>query len=371
MGKTADVIVVGAGVVGCSVAYHLAEKGVKRVVILERGDIGGEASGAAAGMLAPQCEAAGPGPFLDFCLAARQYYERLAPNLKELTRIDIEYLRWGILYLLDEEGDEAAEGRYRWQKELGLAVERLTPEEVGKLEPGLTKEIAGALFFPGDHHVNNTELLRALAQGAQALGVRIVEGCPVRGFLYEGDGVAGVRTPDEIYTAAHIILCAGAWSGQLGALLGRRIPVEPARGQILYAELAEPPLRHPVWGRGGYLVPRLNGGLIVGSNVEYVGFEKNVTLGGIHSFSALALTLLPGLSEQPFTRAWAGLRPHSRDGLPLIGPVADLDGVYIATGHFRNGILLGPLTGRLLAEMVLSERPSFSLEAFAPQRLGL
>ncbi len=371
MGKTADVIVVGAGVVGCSVAYHLAEKGVKRVVILERGDIGGEASGAAAGMLAPQCEAAGPGPFLDFCLAARQYYERLAPNLKELTRIDIEYLRWGILYLLDEEGDEAAEGRYRWQKELGLAVERLTPEEVGKLEPGLTKEIAGALFFPGDHHVNNTELLRALAQGAQALGVRIVEGCPVRGFLYEGDGVAGVRTPDEIYTAAHIILCAGAWSGQLGALLGRRIPVEPARGQILYVELTEPPLRHPVWGKGGYLVPRLNGGLIVGSNVEYVGFEKTVTLGGIHSFSTLALALLPGLVEQPFSRAWAGLRPHSKDGLPLIGPLAGLDGLFIATGHFRNGILLGPLTGRLLAEMILGDPPSFSLEAFAPQRLGL
>jgi len=138
MAETADVIVVGAGVVGCSVAYHLAQKGVS-VLVLDRGGVGGEASGAAAGMLAPQCEAAGPGPFLDFCLAARQHYEGLAPKLQELTRIDIEYLRWGILYLLDEEGDEAAEGRYRWQKELGLEVERLTADEVGKLEPGLTK----------------------------------------------------------------------------------------------------------------------------------------------------------------------------------------------------------------------------------------
>ena len=371
MAKTADVIIVGAGVIGCSVAYHLALKGMRKVVVLDRGDIGGEASGAAAGMLAPQCEAAGPGPFLEFCLAARQYYERLGPMLKDLTHIDIEYLSWGILYLLDEEGDEAAEGRYRWQKELGLAVERLTPEEVGQLEPGLTKKVAGALFFPGDHHVNNPELVRALAQAARAMGVGILQGSPVTGFVYEGDRVAGVRTPLEIYTAAQVVLCTGAWSGQVGALLGRRIPVEPARGQILYAELGEPPLRHPVWGKGGYLVPRLNGGLIVGSNVEYVGFEKTVTLGGINFFSALTLSLLPGLAEQPFTRAWAGFRPHAKDGLPIIGPLQGLDGLYIATGHFRNGILLGPLTGRLVAEMILGEPLSFSLDAFNPSRFGL
>jgi glycine oxidase len=322
-------------------------------------------------MLAPQCEAAGPGPFLDFCLAARQYYEGLAPELKDLTQIDIEYLKWGILYLLDEEGDEAAEGRFRWQKKLGLAVERLTADEVGKLEPGLTKEIAGALFFPGDHHVNNSELTRALAQAARTLGVEVFEESPVTGFVYEEDRVAGVRTPQEIYTAGHIVLCAGAWSGQLGTPLGRRIPVEPARGQMLCAELAEPPLRHPVWGRGGYLVPRLNGGLIVGSTVEYVGFEKTVTLDGVRHLSELTLTLLPGLAQQPFARAWTGFRPHAKDGLPLIGPLVGLDGLSIATGHFRNGILLGPLTGLLVAEMILDEPPSFSLDAFSPRRFGL
>lgn len=371
MAKAADVLIVGAGVVGCSAAYHLARMGVKGILVLERGEIGGEASGAAAGMLAPQCEATGPGPFLDFCLAARRYYERLAPELKDATRIDIEYLDWGILYLLDEEGDEAAEGRCRWQTALGLPVERLTGEEVWKLEPGLTRQIGGALLFPGDHHVNNSELIRALAQAARALGVRILEGCPVKGLVYEGDRVAGVRTSDEIYVAGRTVLCAGAWSGQLGTIVGRRIPVEPARGQILYAELPEPPLRHPVWGKGGYLVPRLNGGLIVGSTVEYVGFDKAVTLEGVRGLSALALTLLPGLAASPFVRAWAGLRPHSEDGLPIIGPLADLDGLFIGTGHFRNGILLGPLTGRLVSEIVLGEPPSFPLEAFSPKRFGL
>lgn len=371
MAKTADVIVVGAGIVGCAVAYHLAHKGVKGVVVLDRGAVGGEASGAAAGMLAPQCEAAGPGPFLDFCLTARNYYEQIAPELKDLTRIDIEYLRWGILYLLDEEGDEAAEGRFRWQKELGLEVEMLTPDEVVKLEPGLTKEIGGALFFPGDHHVNNPELTRALAEAARALGARIVEGTPVTGFVYEADRVAGVRTSQDIYTAAHVVLCAGAWSGQLGAPLARRIPVEPARGQMLCATLPEPPLRHPVWGKGGYLVPRLNGELIVGSTVEYVGFEKTVTLDGVRRLSELTVALLPGLAHQPFTRAWAGFRPHAKDGLPLIGSLEGLDGLSIATGHFRNGILLGPFTGRVVAEMILGEPLSFSLDAFSPRRFGL
>jgi glycine oxidase len=369
--KAADVLVVGAGVVGCSVAYHLARMGLKGVLVLDRGEVGGEATGAAAGMLAPQCEAPGPGPFLDFCLAARRYYERLAPELKDLTRIDIEYLDWGILYLLDEEGDEAAEGRCRWQTELGLPVERLTREEVWKLEPGLTRQIGGALLFPGDHHVNNGELIRALAQAARSLGVRILEGCPVKGFVSEADRVAGVRTSDEIYIAPRTVLCAGAWSGQLGALLGRRIPVEPARGQLLAGEVPELPLRHPVWGKGGYLVPRLNGSVIVGSTVEYVGFDRTVTLEGIRRLSELALTLLSGLGASPFARAWAGLRPHSKDGLPVIGPLTDLDGLSIATGHFRNGILLGPLTGRLVAEMILEEPSSFPLDAFSPKRLGL
>ena len=371
MAKTADVIVVGAGVVGCSVAYHLALKGVKGVTVLDRGTIGCEASTAAAGMLAPQCEAPGPGPFLDFCLAARRYYEQLAPELKEIARTDIEYLDCGIIYLLDDARDEAAEGRYRWQRDLGLKVERLSQDEVPKLEPGLTKEIKGALFFPGDHRVNNLELTRALAEAARILGVQIIEGTPVTGFLYEGDRVVGVRTPEAMYTGRRIVLCTGAWSAQLGALLVRRIPVEPVRGQIIYAELMGPPLLHPVWGKGGYLVPRLRGGLIVGSTVEYAGFDKTVTLDGVHRLSGLALALLPGLAGQPFTRAWAGLRPRARDGLPLIGPLQGLDRLYIATGHFRNGILLGPLTGRLVAEMIVGEPVSFPLDAFSPGRFGL
>lgn len=189
MARVTEVIIIGAGVVGCSVAYHLARAGMKKVIVLERGKVGGEASGEAVGILAAQGEAQGPGPFLDLCLAGRAAFAPLAEEIKGLTGIDIEYLRWGTLYL--GEGGEA-DARDEWQKRRGLRVERLTPEEVWKLEPALKKGIQGALFFPDDHHVHNGELVRALAQAARTFGIRVLEGCPVVGFLKEGRRVSRI-----------------------------------------------------------------------------------------------------------------------------------------------------------------------------------
>ena len=370
MAKVAEVIVIGGGVVGCSVAYHLARANVKGILVVEKGRIGGEASWAAAGMLAPQCEAPGPGPFLDLCLVGRAFYESFALELRDLTGIDIEYLPWGILSIIEKEGEEEAEAREMWQKKMGLRVEKLKPEEVAKLEPGLKREIAGALFFPDDHHVNNREMMRALAQASRSLGVEFCEESPVQGFVFDEDRVRGVKTPQGVLLGEKIVIAAGCWSGELYAFLERRLPVKPARGQIVYTELQELPLRHVVWGREGYLVPRLNGGLLIGSTVEFVGFDKQVTLEGVRRLTAMALDLLPGLAEKPLVSVWAGLRPHSQDGLPFIGPVPDLDGVFVATGHFRNGILLGPITGKLVAELLLQKAPSFPLEAFSPARFG-
>lgn len=365
MARSAEVIIIGAGVVGCSVAYHLARAGVKKVVVFERGKVGGEASGEAAGMLAAQCEAHAPGPFLDLCLAGRAAFDPLAEELKDLTGIDIEYLRWGTLYLV-EEGE--AEARYEWQKRRGLRVEKLAPEEVWKLEPGLKKDIPGALYFPDDHHVHNGELTQALAQAAQVLGVEVREGCPVLGFLRNRRKVTGVRTPEGVVLGETVVLCAGPWSGELGACLGRPIPVGPAKGQLIASELPSLPLRHIVYTKEGYLVPRLRGELITGSTVEFVGFDKRVTFAGLKKLVELALDLLPGLKEQLVARAWAGLRPYTPDALPIIGPLPELKGVFVATGHFRNGILLGPITGRLIRELILGEALSLPLETFSPTR---
>lgn len=368
MAKVREVIIIGGGIVGCSIAYHLAKAHVKGILVVEKGRIGGEASWAAAGMLAPQCEAPGPGPFLDLCLAGRAFYESLAFELKDLTGIDIEYLPWGILSIIEKGGEEEAEARERWQKQRGLRVEKLKPEEVAKLEPSLKKDIAGALFFPDDHHVNNRELIQALVQASRSRGVEFLEESPVQGFVFDLDRVRGVKTPQGVFVGEKMVIAAGCWSGELYALLQRRLPVKPARGQIVYTELQEPPLRHVVWGREVYLVPRLNGGLLIGSTVEFVGFEKQVTLEGVRRLTAMALDLLPGLAQNPLVSVWAGLRPWSQDGLPFIGPVPDVEGVFIATGHFRNGILLGPITGKLVAELLLQKTPSFPLEAFSPAR---
>ncbi|MFN3476527.1 MAG: NAD(P)/FAD-dependent oxidoreductase, partial [Candidatus Methylomirabilales bacterium] len=175
-------------------------------------------------------------------------------------------------------------------------------------------------------------------------------------------------TPEGVVLGETVVLCAGPWSGELGALLGRPIPVGPAKGQLIASELPSLPLHHVVYTKEGYLVPRLRGELIAGSTVEFVGFDKRVTFAGLKKLVELTLDLLPGLKEQPFARAWAGLRPYAPDALPIIGPIPGLEGVFVATGHFRNGILLGPITGRLIRELILGEALSLPLEAFSPTR---
>jgi len=366
--RTADVIIIGGGVIGCSIAYYLARSGTTRIVVLERGKVGSEASWASAGMLAPQAEGPGPGPFLDLCLKGKELFRPLSEELKERAGIDIEYLTWGVLSLIEEGGEEEAEARRAWQAKLGLRVERLSPKEVKGLEPGVKQGIAGALFFPDDHHVDNRELVRALSEACRSSGVTFLEGTPAVGFILDNEAVQGVTTPKGVILGKVVVLAAGCWSAELLAPLGRRLPVKPARGQIVYTELPNLPLRHVVWGREGYIVPRLNGGLLIGSTVEFVGFDKGVTLEGVRRLTAMAVDLVPGLSDRPFITAWAGLRPHSPDALPLIGPLPGIEGLLVATGHFRNGILLGPLTGKLMAELIVEGKPSFPLEAFSPAR---
>ncbi|MDR5694187.1 MAG: glycine oxidase ThiO [Armatimonadota bacterium] len=368
MARTADAVIVGGGVIGCVCAYHLVCAGVRRVVVLERGEVGGEASGASAGMLVPQSEASGPGPFLDLGLFSRSLFPRLRDELRERAGVDIEYLPWGTLLIFEEGEEEAALGRQSWQKSLGLRAEVLPREEVLRLEPALRGDIGGALFLPDDHHLNNVELVRALATAARSLGATILEHTPALELLVEGDRVIGVRTPEDSFLCGTVILANGCWTPELTRPLGRPLPVQPARGQIVYTELPHFLLHHVVWGKGGYLVPRLNGGILAGSTVEFVGMDKRVTLEAVSQLSAMAFETIPALRSAPLIRAWAGLRPHSPDDLPLIGPLPGVEGLVVATGHFRNGILFAPLTGILVKEMVLGEPPSVDPSPLSPGR---
>ena len=366
--KTADVLIIGGGIIGCAIAVELARARVK-ILVLERDRIGCEASGEAAGMLAPQAEGLSPGPFLDLCLKSRTMFGPLQDMLQAETGIDIEYLRSGIVYPFLTEEDEAYGTRlFDEQRSRGLNVERWDRKQVLDAEPDLTPAVRGALHLPDDHQVRNARMVRALALAGSRRGVVHLEGSPVTAFLRNRDRVIGVRSLTESYHADRVVVAAGAWSGTLGALLGREIPIRPARGQLVSLQTEGNLCRHILYGREVYLVPRASGEVVVGSTVEFVGFAKQTTAAGIEGLLSGARKLVPALGSRPMIQAWAGFRPWTPDELPYLGAVPGAPGLFIASGHFRNGILLAPATGALMAELLQDAEPSLPLFPFRLDR---
>jgi len=369
MARTADILVVGGGVIGCAIAYELAKAGLA-VTLVERGTPGCEASSAGAGMLAPQAESSAASPRLGLGLASKALYADLALELRERTGLDIEYETGGNLHCFLDEGDEAV-GRAAcaWQREAGLKAELLSRADALALEPDLSAEIRGALFFPEDHWVNNPRLVTALAGAAALEGVRFVTG-EATAFLRAGDRVTGVQVGEDQIRSAAVVLAAGAWSGQLAATAGLRLPVGPVRGQIVCLEGIPRRLRHLLHIKDHYLVPRVNGEILIGASVEWAGFAKQVTAEYVRSALDAAIRLAPALARLPIKATWAGFRPWAPDELPIIGAWPGLDGLVVATGHFRNGILLAPITGRLIRELLVDHAPSLDLTPFLPDRFA-
>lgn len=347
-----DVVVVGGGIIGCSVAWHLARAGA-RVAVVERGRVGGQASGAAAGMLAPISEAEGPGAFLELGLRSLAMFPAVAEELREETGIDVEYVRSGLLRVaLDEAEAEALARRVAWQREAGLAVRWLDAAEARAVEPA-AGEVAAAAWYAEEHHVFSPRLVQAFAMAAARRGVRFLEGTEVAGFLTEGDRVTGVRLAGggvESLAAGHVVVAAGAWTGLCGRWLAAALPVAPVRGQIIALQQLPPALKGIVFSDRGYAVAKVDGTVVVGATEDRAGFDNRVTAAGVAYLSALAPRLGAGLEAAFFRHAWAGLRPWSADGLPLVGPVPGWRGVTVASGHYRNGILLSPVTGRMVAD---------------------
>jgi glycine oxidase len=364
----ADVVVIGAGVVGLSAARALAAAGV-RVLVVERRRVGAEASSAAAGMVAPQVETAAGSPLLALALRSRDHLVALAPALEDETGLAVELSREGILEVaFTEEEERALDGRLAWQRARGLAVERLGPQDLRDAEPNLSPAVRRGLFFPHDRSVDNVRLTRALAASAVARGATLLCGRPVTALLRDGEAgpVQGVRAGTETFRAPAVINAAGAWAGLLGGDTAPP-PVEPVRGQIVAFELSPPLLRHVVCSAHGYLVPRADGRLLAGSTAERAGFDKSVTAGGLRAILDGALRIAPALAEVRVADAWAGLRPGTPDELPVIG-AGGLRGLIHAAGLFRNGILMGPLVGELAAGLALGQPPPLDLAAFAPGR---
>jgi glycine oxidase len=364
-----DVIIVGGGVIGCAIAYYLAQAGVQ-VTIVERGEVGGEASGASAGLLAPLELTVEHGPLHDLCLASLPLHPPLADTLREETGIDVEYLRSGILRLALTDED-AADLRALVESQTPEGVmEWVAPEELRGLEPRLTAS-RGGVYSPQYHQVNAHRLTQALAQAAVARGAGLRQGVAVTGLATRGSRVTGVRTGEGRMMAGQVVLAAGSWTAALGRRLGVALPVRPMRGQMLAFPDFSSPLRHILLGKdGGYLAPKANGFLFVGSTVDDVGFRKNTTAKGLAGLRRMAATLVPSLAHAEVATDWAGLRPGSPDGLPILGPAPGWEGVSVASGHFRKGILLAPITGRLMAQWLTQGKSEISLEPFSPSRFA-
>jgi glycine oxidase len=365
MNKGGEVVILGGGVIGMTTAYFLARDGV-RVRVLDRGQVGREASWAGAGILPPSdCTTAS-----DPCDRLRALSVRLFPDLsselRERTGIDNGYARCGGLAFLNESDDVAA---HEWCGE-GTATEVLDSVTARRLEPELAPGLGRALRLPGMAQLRNPWHLRALQQAClRTERVRIDEGVEARECVRKGPRLQAVRTDKGLVEADTFLIAAGAWADALLGSLGVASGITPVRGQIALLNPGRVLFRHVlIWG-SQYLVSRQDGRVLAGSTEEHAGFVKQTTAVGIAGLLDLAVRLVPALARADVERCWAGLRPGSRDGLPFIGRVPGLSNAYVAAGHFRSGIQLSPGTAQLLKEMILGQPLAMPVEAFRLERV--
>ncbi len=376
LGKhTADVAVIGGGVIGLTIARALAQRGAGEICLIERGALGHEASFAAAGMLAPQAEANSEDDFFALSCRSRDLYANFAASLRDETGIDIELDTTGTLYVALTYDDLAEiEKRYAWQTAAGLPVEKLTPAQTRDLEPCINPGVVGALRFPLDVQVENRRLLSALTNSVAKLGVTIRTGTNVDSFGIERNRITGVQTSRGFIGCPAVVVAAGTWSSFIRFSEAPEKPelvIEPVRGQMISFDARPQLTRHVIYSPRGYIVPRQDGRLLAGSTSEHAGFAKQVTAGGISSILTNAQEISPSISALPIVDTWAGLRPRAPDSLPVLGPCDEIGGLFYATGHYRNGILLAPVTGELIAQAVVAGVTSPLLGPFSPNRFDL
>jgi len=371
-----DVVVVGGGVIGLACAWRAAQAGA-RVAVIERDEPGAGATRVAAGMLAPVGELTfGEPELLELTLAAARLYPEFVAELEAATGARTGYERLGALHVaLDR--DEAAQLRrvHDLQRSLELEAEWLAPRRCRDLEPGLTPSFHGGVFAAGEAAVDPRALTRVLLAACAAEGVEVRSGTGVVAGIFAGERLVGVQTAsrrsdtqevsdhrfDGEIRAETVVLAGGAWSGAMAWLPEEaRPPVRPVKGQVveLRSRDGKSPTRHILASERVYLVPRADGRLVVGATVEEMGFDTAVTAGGVHELLREAYRLLPDVAEMEILDATAGLRPGTPDNLPLVGP-GTIEGLVLATGHYRNGILMAPLAAQAVADLVSDRRSSF------------
>lgn len=361
-----DFLIIGGGINGLLVARELVHTGAS-ITLLERGEFGEEASWAGGGIISPLYPWRYRQPVTALVRWAQDYYPNLHAQLLEETGIDAELVRCGLL-MLDARDAEAAR---TWATANGVQMEALDTAEVYTREPNLGAGFRQGLWMPAVTNVRNPRLLKALVSRLQRQsGVALHTHCEVLGFATSGTRIEEVQVREAGkragFTAGTIVLCAGAWSSGLLKEMGSSVHVEPVKGQMLLFKLQEQLTRSILLTDGRYVIPRQDGHVLVGSTLEYSGFDKQTTSSGYDSLLESACRLLPALKRSTPIAHWAGLRPGTQDGTPYIGRIRNWDNLFVNTGQFRNGLVLAPASARLLVDLILGRTPIVDPEPYAP-----
>ena len=366
--KSFDAAIAGGGLIGSAIALELAQAGLS-VAVFEKGEPGREASWASAGILSPAPETQGMIPIVPLAKASIGLYPEFVANVEGISGQKVGFRPFGtmdVLFSRDAKRDLST--LIALHHGLGLKAEPLHPEEARELEPALSPEAEAAALRPDEASIDNRALTQAVLHASQKSGAEIFPDKVVEAIWREGSRCAGLKLRNENVSAKWTIIASGCFSANIEGV-AVYAPVRPAKGQMVSLRADELKIRRVLWSEKIYLVPRNDGRILAGATVEYVGFDKHVTAGAIEKILSDAMELAPGLANARIEETWAGLRPDSPDHLPIVGPT-DLEGLLMATGHFRSGVMLTPITARLIREWITEQRVSVDWERLSPMRFA-
>jgi glycine oxidase len=366
MTKKFEAVIAGGGLIGGAIALELALAGV-RVAVFEQGEPGREASWAGAGILSPAPENPATIPLVPLGKASMALYPEFVARVEEISGQDVGFRPKGTVEaLFSRDGARELSTHVAVHHGWGLRAEAISAEDARELEPALSPEVEAAVLRPDEASVDNRALTQAVLEAARKSGAEIFARHEVRGIWREKHHCAGLLIENDKISAKWTIIAAGSFSESIAGV-DTYAPVRPAKGQMVSLRAERLKIERVLWSDKIYLVPRNDGRILAGATVEYVGFDKKVTAGALEKILSGAIELAPDLAHARVEETWAGLRPDSPDHLPILGP-ADIRGLLIATGHFRSGILLTPITARLIREWITEQRVSVDWERFSPLR---
>jgi glycine oxidase len=366
--KHLDVAIAGGGLIGSAIALELAQAGLS-VGVFEKGEPGREASWASAGILSPAPEAPGMIPIVPLAKASMDLYPGFVANVEEISGQSVGFRPFGTMdALFSRDAARDLSTLIALHHGLGLRAEPLRPEEARELEPALSPDVEAAALRPEEASIDNRALTRAVLQAARNSGAEIFPDHDVEAIWREKGRCAGLKLRNENVSAKWTIIAAGCFSANIEGVAAYA-PVRPAKGQMVSMRADELKVERVLWSEKVYVVPRNDGRILAGASVEYVGFDKHVTAGAVEKILCDAIELVPELAKARIEETWAGLRPDSPDHLPILGP-SDLDGLLIATGHFRSGVMLTPVTARLMREWITQQWVSVDWERLSPMRFA-